>query len=100
MKTRTQKTKARAAAMHSGEGGGKIKRINWAFRRLRHQAIKFLANGDAVLRRDLNDALSGPKNFTEMEREILQFLGPQDGPTIWRSFLDHFFGHRINRHGP
>lgn len=90
------KTTTRAAAKHSGTG--KVKRVDWAFRRLRHQAVQFLARGDAKLRRDLNALLSKPRTFTEMERTVVQQLGPRKGPTVWRKFLDGFFGHQINRH--
>lgn len=73
-------------------------KVDWAFRRLRHQAVQFLARGDAKMRRDLNALLSRPRTFSEMERTVINQLGPRRGARVWRQFLDGFFGHTINRH--
>lgn len=97
MKTRMQKIKTPPAAEPSGNTKRKKVKVDWAFRRLRHQAIAFLSRGDRALRRELTPVLNEPRTWSEMEKTVVANLGPRKGPSVWREFMDQFFGHQINR---
>lgn len=80
----------------SAPNGKKIRRVDWAFRRLRHQAVQFFAKGDRELRKMISDSLEGAHSYSEVERVVTGELRRTGAPT-WSQFMDHFFGHRINR---
>jgi hypothetical protein len=105
-------TKARATARHSGKArtrtagvlrhgktvkNGKTVKIDWAFRRLRNQAVRFFAGGDRTLRRALGSTLEKARTYSDVEHEIMNELGPRKGNRTWHQFMDTFFGHRINK---
>lgn len=100
-------TKTRAAAKHSSKGtrsGGvltrktKTEKVDWAFRRLRNQAVRFFAGNDIQLRRELHDVLEPARTYEQIQKEITGVVGPRRAPKAWTQFMNTFFSHRINKH--
>jgi hypothetical protein len=97
-------TKARPFVKRNGKhsnraakGRGKRMKIDWAFRRLRNQTVRFFAGADRELRRALTGRLESARTYSQIEHEIMNELGPRKGARTWHQFMDTFFGHRINK---
>lgn len=88
-------SKTRSSAKHRGK---RTVKVDWAFRRLRNQAVRFFAAGDRVVRRELSRALEPARTYSQARAKIVSQLGARKGQRAWDQFMDTFFGHRINRH--
>ena len=75
----------------------KTVKVDWAFRRLRNQAIRFLAAGDASLRPELNAEMERANNWTEV-REVFVHLTGRSGRGLWDQFMNSFFAHTVKKH--
>lgn len=101
----TATTKARPTAKHSRKGGTRSggvlqakhkMKIDWAFRRLRNQTVRFFAKGNPEVRAELAARLEAARNYSDVEKMITRREGRR-GTTAWHQFMDTFFSHRINR---
>lgn len=99
-------TKARPTAKHSRKVGArtggvhkpKVEKVDWAFRRLRNQTVRFFAGNDPQLRRELTTVLEPARTYEQIQKEIIGVVGPRRAPKAWTTFMNTFFSHRINKH--
>jgi hypothetical protein len=92
----------RSAAKHSGKAKQHKRRqnilqIDWAFRRLRNQAVRFFSAGDREIAHDLRTELNETHSYSQIERRLRR-LASMSGSRTWTKFMDSFFSHRVNRH--
>ena len=88
---KTTKTTTRPAAKHSG----KLQRIDWEFRRLRNQVVKFYAGKDQELARTLRVDLEAAREYTDVREIAIKRWGV--GIDQWHQSLNWFFSHRVNK---
>ncbi len=73
----------------------KVIKLDWAFRRLRNQAAIFFSGGNKDKKKALMEALEVTSKYEQVQNYFNG--GDADHVEEWTKFMNHFFGHRINK---